>query len=163
MMKILVAYASKHGSTREVAEAVAGTLRETGASVEVEPASEVADVAAYDAVVLGAALYMGRVHKDARAFLKGHALALEHRPFAVFAMGPLKMESKDVAGSRHQLDHALAKYPDLHPFAVEIFGGVIHQDEQHFPFNHMPEGDARDWDAIRRFAGTVATASRAPV
>jgi menaquinone-dependent protoporphyrinogen oxidase len=162
-MKILVAYASKHGSTREVAESIAGTLRDGGATVDVEPCSAVADLAAYDTVVLGAALYMGRIHRDARWFLKGHARALEHRPFAVFAMGPLKMEEKDVAGSRHQLEHALAKYPDLHPFAVEIFGGVIHQDEQHFPFNHMPERDARDWDAVRAFAGVIATAARAAV
>jgi flavorubredoxin len=63
----LVTYASKRGSTREVADAAAATLRKDGIHVDVRPAGDVSDVAKYDAVVLGAALYMGRLHGDARA------------------------------------------------------------------------------------------------
>src|SRR6266700_5866579 len=68
-MKILIAYASKHGSTREVADVIAAELEPSGLEVEVRPARAVEDPGAYDAVVLGAPLYMGRWHKEARTFL----------------------------------------------------------------------------------------------
>ena len=38
---ILVAYATKHESTHEVADAIAARMRTCGADVEVRPASEV--------------------------------------------------------------------------------------------------------------------------
>ena len=67
--KTLIAYASKHGSTQEVAEQVAQTLRDNGLDVDVRPASSVDDVDAYDALVIGGALYMGHWHRDARRLL----------------------------------------------------------------------------------------------
>ena len=70
MSRTLVVHASAHGSTREVAEAVASTLRERGLDVDVRPARDLPGLDGYDAVVLGAALYMGRLHADARRFLK---------------------------------------------------------------------------------------------
>ncbi len=52
---VLVAYATKYGSTQEVAEAIAATLREKGCEVEVRPAGEVRELEGYSTVVLGAA------------------------------------------------------------------------------------------------------------
>ena len=153
-MTILVAYATKHGSTEEVAQAVAAHLREAGLDTHLVPAAEVAHIDGYDGVVLGGALYMGRVHRDARRLLRRLRGELAGKPFAVFAMGPLTMDEKDVAGSRKQLDWALRKTHE--PFAVAIFGGVVHQDEQDFPFNHMPETDARDWPAVQAWAEEIA-------
>jgi len=57
---VLVAYATRYGSTAELARFIARTLREEGLDAEALPAAEVTDVAAYDAVVIGSALYMGR-------------------------------------------------------------------------------------------------------
>src|SRR6266496_2234102 len=76
---ILVAYATKHGSTQEVAEAIAATLREHALEVEVQPASEVRALDRYGAVLLGAPLYSGRWHGDANRFLKRHRTALGER------------------------------------------------------------------------------------
>ncbi|GEM_PF-3645432 len=56
-MHVLIAVASRYGSTREIAEALAGTLRAAGHVVAVRNAAEVADAALYDAVVLGSAIY----------------------------------------------------------------------------------------------------------
>jgi menaquinone-dependent protoporphyrinogen oxidase len=150
-MTILVTYASKHGSTLEVAKSVAAHLTDSGLDTDLRPAVDVHDVEGYDGVVLGTALYMGRVHRDARSLLRRIPPT---KPFAVFAMGPLTLKEHDVAGARKQLDAALKKAPA--PFAVAIFGGVLHQDEQRFPFNHMPETDARDWEAIGLWAKEVA-------
>src|SRR6266496_340908 len=84
---ILVAYATKHGSTQEVAEAIAATLREHALEVEVQPASEVRALDRYGAVLLGAPLYSGRWHGDANRFLKRHRTALSERPVAIEVFG----------------------------------------------------------------------------
>jgi menaquinone-dependent protoporphyrinogen oxidase len=155
---VLVAYATKAGSTREVAEVVARTLREHGLEADVRPADEVGTLAPYGGVVLGAAIYMGRVHKAARRFLRTHREQLAERPVAVFGMGPAALTEADVASSRAQLDHALAPYPELPLATVAIFGGVVDPGKLRFPFNRMPATDARDWTAIRSWADAVANA-----
>jgi len=160
---ILIAYATKHGSTREVADAVARTLGEEGLCVAVEPAATVRDLSGYHGVVLGAALYMGRGHADARRFLERHRAALSRMPFAVFGMGPLTTAPKDMAGSYAQLERMLAKTPEVASFATAIFGGVVEPAVLHFPFSRMPASDARDWGEIEHWARQLAAGLRARV
>jgi menaquinone-dependent protoporphyrinogen oxidase len=163
---VLVAYATRYGSTREVAEAVAATLGEHGLEVDLLRAAEVADLGLYDGVVLGGGLYMGRWHADARRFLRRHRVALAARPIAVFALGPMTLADDEVAQSRSQLEHALAKVAEISPVAEAVFGGVVDPERFRFPLNHLPASDARDWDAIRAWATDVAAelgAVEAPV
>jgi menaquinone-dependent protoporphyrinogen oxidase len=158
-LEVLVAYATKRGSTREVAEAIAEGLARQGLGVSVQPAADIRELDRFDGVVVGGSLYMGRWHEDARRFLKRHRKALTELPLAVFAMGPLTLEEHDVEGSRKQLDRALAATPELEPVSVAIFGGVVDPAKLRFPFKHMPASDARDWDAIHawgeQFAGAL--------
>lgn len=153
---ILIAYATRHGSTLEVARFVATTLKEAGLEVDLRPARDVGAVDGYGAVVVAGALYTGRWHPDARHFLVRHRKTLSRVPVAVFGMGPQTMEPDPVAQSRAQLDRALAKTPDVEPVAVAIFGGVVDPAKLRFPLNRMPASDARDWDAIRAWAHTLA-------
>jgi menaquinone-dependent protoporphyrinogen oxidase len=154
--RILVAYASKHGTTREVAESVAATLREHGLDVELAEAARVRDVASYEAVVVGGGLYMGKWHGNARDLLKRHRHELAAKPLAVFGMGPDSLEESKVAESRRQLKRSLAATPELEPFAIAIFGGALKPEHWRFPFTRLPAFDARDWDAIRGWAQEVA-------
>ena len=153
---MLVAYATKRESTHEVAETLGARLRERGYAVDVRPAAEVGTLAPYHAVVLGGALYAGRWHRDARRFLARHRDELTRIPVAIFAMGPLSLGPEEIASSRRQLDHALAKEPKLEPVSVAIFGGMIDPATLRFPFNRIEGGDARDWDAIRSWADEIA-------
>jgi menaquinone-dependent protoporphyrinogen oxidase len=155
---VLVTYATKYGSTREVAEAIAATLSAYGLQTEMRPAREVRSLDGYSAVVLGAALYIGRWHKDARRFLKRHRAALSRLPVAIFALGPLSTAEKEWQDARAQLDQTLATASWLAPVAVELFGGAINPAKLRFPFNHMPAGDARDWTAIRAWASELGAA-----
>lgn len=152
---ILVAYASRYGTTHEVAEAIAATLREHELNVEVLPAGEVDDLGPYGAVVLGGGIYMGRWHRDARGFVRHFEQALRGLPVAVFALGPVSEKPSDLADSIKQLERNLARLP-VEPFAVHVFGGAFDPAKVGFPFNRMPAGDVRDWDAIHEWAVGLA-------
>jgi menaquinone-dependent protoporphyrinogen oxidase len=159
---ILVAYATRYGSTQEVAEAVAATLRERGLAVDIRPIRNVRTLEGYRAVVLGGPLYMFHWHKDALHFLARHREALTQRPVAVFALGPFHAEEKEYQEVRRQLDKELAKYPWLTPQAIAIFGGKFDPQKLTFPYNlipalkNMPASDVRDWTAIRTWANDLA-------
>jgi len=164
---ILVAYATRYGSTREVAEAIAATLRERGLEVDIQPMRQVQAVASYRAVVIGAPLYIGSFLKDARRFLSRHSEALATRPVAVFALGPTHGGEQELKGARPQLDKELAKFPWLKPVAAEMFGGRYDPASLRFPdsllatlpaspLHGLPTSDARDWTAIRAWASDLA-------
>lgn len=155
MTRTLVAYASKHGSTEEVARSIGDLLRDAGHHVDIRDAAVVTDVDEYDGVILGGSLYMGRWHADARAFLRRHRATLEERPLAVFALGPLTLEEQQVAGSRKQLEKALTHLA-VEPQFVTVFGGEVDPAKLRFPFNRMPKSDARDWSEITAWAQEVA-------
>jgi menaquinone-dependent protoporphyrinogen oxidase len=158
---VLVAYATTYGSTREVAEAVAATLRERGLEVALQPMRDVRTLAGYSAVVLGAPLYMFHWHKDARRFLARHRQALAGLPVAIFALGPVSAgDEQEWQSAREQLDKELAKFPWLQPIAVEILGGKLEPTTVRFPaslfMRHIPASDLRDWTAIRAWASNLS-------
>jgi menaquinone-dependent protoporphyrinogen oxidase len=159
---ILVAYATKMGSTQEVAEAIAAALREEGLGADIRVAAEVEDLGLYDGVVLGGGLYMGRWHREARRFMKRHRKSLADMPLAVFALGPIGESEKEFAGARKQLEGSLAKTPELQPVSTAIFGGVIDPAKLHFPMSRMPASDVRDWKAIQAWAEEVGALLGAP-
>jgi len=152
---VLIVYASKHGSTEQVARGIGETLRKRGLTTAIEPAREVMDLGEYRSVLIGGSIYMGRWHHDARDFLKRHRRELERLPFAVFALGPGKNTPEDFAASRKQLDHALGHFPELEPRTVAVFGGVIDPERLHFPLSRRPKTDLRDWKEIRAWAATL--------
>jgi menaquinone-dependent protoporphyrinogen oxidase len=155
-MALLVAYGTKHGSTREVAEELARKLAEGGREVELRRAGDVEDLKQYDTVVLGGSLYFGRWHADAARFLAKHQGALAELRVAVFALGPTTAEPQDLAESRAQLDKTLRKAPEVVPSSVAVFGGVIDPTKLRFPLSRMPASDARDWDTIDAWAEEIA-------
>jgi menaquinone-dependent protoporphyrinogen oxidase len=160
----LVAYATRYGSTQEVAESIAATLRDHGLSVDLQLARKVRSLEGYSAVVLGAPLYMFHWHKDALRFLSRHRQALTGGlPLAIFAGGPIGAgDEKEWQEAQAQLDRELAKVPWLTPVAVEIIGGKFDPATLRFPLNllpalrRMPATDLRDWTAIRAWAGSLA-------
>jgi menaquinone-dependent protoporphyrinogen oxidase len=168
---ILVTYATRYGSTQQVAEAVAATLRESGLEVDLESMRKVRTLEGYRAVVLGAPLYIGSWHKDAQRFLSQHRQALMQQPpesirVAIFALGPTHTDETEWQGARGQLDKELTKYPWLAPVAIELFGGKYDPTKLRFPDNliaslpaspihDMPASDVRDFGVIRAWAGDL--------
>jgi menaquinone-dependent protoporphyrinogen oxidase len=163
---ILVVYATRYGSTQEVAEKVAATLRENGLKVDVQPAKQVRSLDGYRAVVLGAPLYIGSWLKDAQRFLTQQQAALVKLPVAIFSLGPTRAD-EGTAEVRASLDVQVGKFPWLKPVTVELFGGKYDPDKLRFPdtllkiipaspLHQAPTSDIRDWDAIRAWAESVA-------
>jgi menaquinone-dependent protoporphyrinogen oxidase len=154
---ILLAYATRYGSTQEVAETITAALREVGLEVDIQPIQEVKTLANYDAVVLGAAIYNAKWHPDAHQFLSQHQEALSQRPVVIFALGPLSTSDAARRNSRRQLDSELAKYLWLKPVAVEIFAGKYDPSKPGLGFFErlLPARDHRDWHAIRAWANAL--------
>lgn len=155
---ILLAYATRFGSTQEVAEFVAASLREAGLQVNIQPMQEVKSPDRYNAVVLGAAIYNAKWHRDAHQFLSQHQDALMRRPVAIFTLGPLSSSEAAKRNSRRQLDSELSKYPWMKPIAVEIFAGKYDPSKPGLSFfdRFVPASDHRNWDAIRAWAQTLS-------
>ena len=153
---VLVAYGSKHGSTREIAEAIAEAFRDRGVDAHAESALT-ADPHGARAVVVGAALYTGKLHPHAVRFLERYEAALGELPLAVFASGPQTVEAEDVASSLRQLRSGLhAAAPRLEPLSLMVFGGAVDPHTLRWPLSRMQAWDARDWDAIRDWAAELA-------
>ncbi|HWJ41894.1 MAG TPA: flavodoxin domain-containing protein [Solirubrobacterales bacterium] len=161
-MTVLVAYSSKRGSTAEIAETVAATLRREGLGVCLEPVEEVGGLDGYDAVVLGSAVYMKRWRGDAKHFLKKHRKALRQMPFWVFSSGPVGDPAKDDPDWMEPPKLA-EKVEEMGGRAHVVFGGCVPAEPQGFIERTMAEGvpveyrDRRDWAAIRGWAQQIAT------
>lgn len=166
-MTVLVAYSSKRGSTAEIAETVAATLRREGLGVCLEPVDAVANLEPYDAVVLGSAVYMKRWRGDAKHFLKKHRKALRQKPFWVFSSGPVGDPANDDPDWLEPPKLA-EKVEEMGGRAHVVFGGRVPAEPQGIMERAMAEGvpkefrDRRDWDKIRGWAQQVA-AELAPV
>ena len=158
--RVLVAHASRHGATRAVAEALAERLAQDAIRAEAAPAATVTGLEGVDAVVLGSALYSGCLHRDARRFLARHRATLAGLPLAVLALGPRTLDEAHIASSRAQLDAALVRFSELAPVSVAVVDGVVDPSTLHFPFSRLPASDARDWEAIGRWAVTLLTSSQ---
>lgn len=163
---ILVTFATRYGSTEEVAECIAKTLREGGQSVELRPVQQVKNLSSYHAIVLGAPVFIGKWHKHAHQFLTQYGDALRQHPTAIFALGPLNNDEAELQGSRQQLDKDLEQYPWLKPAAIEMFVGKY--DPARLGLGHKlltvlpasplygkPASDNRDWRTIRAWASDL--------
>jgi menaquinone-dependent protoporphyrinogen oxidase len=161
-MTVLVAYSSKRGSTAEIAETVAATLRREGLGVCLEPVEAVSNLDRFDAVVLGSAVYMKRWRGDAKHFLKKHRKALRQMPFWVFSSGPVGDPAKD--NPEWMEPPKLAeKVEEMGGKAHVVFGGCVPAEPKGFVERAMAEGvpkeyrDRRDWDQIRGWAQQIAS------
>jgi menaquinone-dependent protoporphyrinogen oxidase len=158
-MRVLVAYASKHGSTGGVAEAIVERLRALEVGAEACSVDDVEDLRGFDVVVLGSAIYAGSWIKGAVDFAERNRDTLEQLPVWLFSVGPLGEEVEDQEEQPKQL---AALREELHPRGYRVFFGALDRAKLSFPERMMvkavraPEGDFRDWDEIGAWAGEIA-------
>jgi menaquinone-dependent protoporphyrinogen oxidase len=169
-MSILVAYASKHGSTRGVAERIAETLAASGQQAEARSVQDCGDLADYEGFVIGSAAYIGRWLKEASAFVLRNSEQLAQRPVWLFSSGPLGTEATDAKGQDVRVLAAPKEVAELaevvHAREHRVFFGALFPDRLSIPEKAMrtmpaaravmPAGDFRDWAEIDKWATTIA-------
>lgn len=162
-MKVLVAVASKHGSTREIAQTIAGELRAAGLTVDVHRVDDVEEVAGYDAVVLGSAVYVGQWLSEAQRFAERHRSDLSRLPLWLFSSGPLGAEDSQ---PRDDPDRLVAPLGDVRAREHRVFAGKLDLAALGFGERLLarlvraPKGDFRDWEEIRAWAREIAAELR---
>ena len=159
-MKVLVTAASKYESTKEIGEAIAGALRDRGLEVDVLPPPDVASVRAYDAVVLGSAVYAGHWMKEARELATREGSELATRPVWLFSSGPIGDPPKpdgDPADITPVVQLTKAR-------EHRVFAGRLERKRLNFGEKAMvtalraKDGDFRDWSAIEAWGNSIADA-----
>ena len=174
-MRILVAYASRHGATQGIAERIAQRLERSGLDVTLEPVDQVGTVAEYDAFVIGSAAYVSHWLKEATSFVQHNRSTLAGRPTWLFSSGPVGTETVDSKGRdvvEASIPSEFAEFAEaLHPRDQRIFFGAYDPDAKPIglmerlgaPFMRMPAvrqampaGDFRDWHAIEGWAEGIA-------
>jgi menaquinone-dependent protoporphyrinogen oxidase len=153
-MKVLVAYGSKRGGTRGIAETLARALTEAGDDVDVRDAREVRSIDGYEMVVVGGALYANRWHKSARRLVKRNAAALERVPVWLFSSGPLDDSAR--TGEIPPVGQVSELIDLVGARGHQTFGGRLSPDAKGFPASAMARDRTGDW----RDTGQIADWAR---
>jgi menaquinone-dependent protoporphyrinogen oxidase len=152
--KILIAYASKLGSTGEVAQAIGEQLTARGHIVDVLQVGDVKDVASYGSLLLGSAVRMGRWLSEAIDFLEQNINSLAGKPLSYFTVCMTLHEDTPENRARAQTITTAARAL-REPAAEGFFGGRMDynklscMEQTILRMKKIPQGDYRNWDAIR--------------
>lgn len=161
-MDVLVAYASKYGSTAEIARRIAWNLEEHGLAAALADVEKVSDPAPYRGVIVGSAVYAGQWRKEAADFLKTHAAELACKEVWLFSSGPTGEGEPDEILNGWRFPESLQEEAKLiQPQDITVFHG--HLDPERLSFAEKmiiktiraPTGDYRDWDLVDSWARQV--------
>jgi menaquinone-dependent protoporphyrinogen oxidase len=159
-MRVLVAYATHYGATREIAERVAQVLLDNGVDATLSSVDDDPSVAGYDAFVVGSAIHAGHWLKPAGEFLAHHAAELDRRPVWLFSSGPIG----DAVEKPQPLPKEVARF--LESYSVRghlVFGGAFDRNStaeggwlERTVGRFIPEGDFRSWPDIDGWSREIA-------
>jgi len=159
-MEVLVTYASKMGSTQEIAEAIGRELETCGMQVTVAPCAENVSPKEFDGVIIGGAIYTRRWVKSATKYLKRHKDSLDRHRTWLFHSGPCGEEARE---EQVRAPKAVERVIGSIGLSAPVtFGGRLDQAHAIGPVSRWMaadgplSGDFRDWDRIRAWASDIA-------
>ena len=158
--KVLVTYASKMGSTQEIAEAIGRELETFGMQVTLAPCAEDVSPKDFDGVIIGSAIYTRRWLKAATKYLKRHKHSLDPQRTWLFHSGPCGEEARD---EQVRAPKAVERVIGSIGLSAPVtFGGRLDKAHAIGPVSRWMaadgplSGDFRDWDRIRAWASDIA-------
>ena len=174
-VNILVAFATRYGSTEQIAGFIGERLRAEGLQPTVEPVESIHHVDPYDAFIIGSGVYIGHWLKPGVQFVRKHRDVLATRPTWLFSSGPLGPQSTkahEATGAGSAEPAELTEFREaIRPRDHQVFDGAL--DPTRLGLGHklirampagkalLPAGDFRDWPAIEAWAADIATQLRA--
>ncbi len=161
--KVLVAYASKYGSTAQIAENIALRLKKDGFDSDVKNVQDISNLKGYSAIVLGSAVYAGNWMKEAADFLKEFHSDMAKIPVWFFSAGPTGKGDPVEQMKGWRFPEALKPLAEsIHPCDTAFFHGVLDMSKLRLAEKliiyalNAPAGDFRDWDVINSWADEIA-------
>lgn len=166
--RILIAYASKCGSTGEVAQAIGQVLCEAGAAVDVRPVAEVTNLAGYRGVIIGSAARMGKSLPEAVKFAEQHRDELSHMMATAYFTVGVTMKQDTPENREKAAAHLQSLCAVREPVSLGLFAGKVDPAKMALPLRVMTSclpaakqgplapGDFRDWEAIRAWGRALA-------
>jgi len=161
--KILVAFASKYGSTSEIAERIGEVLTSGGHQAEVKEVNRINDLKDYDAVIIGSAVYIGKWRKDAVRFMKVHEPELKTMRVWIFSTGPTgKGDPEKLLEGWNLPENVKPIVNSIKAEDVIVFHGSLDMDKLNGLHRFMikkvkaPVGDFRVWEDIDAWARGIA-------
>jgi menaquinone-dependent protoporphyrinogen oxidase len=156
--KILVVYATRAGSTIEVAQAIGKILASGGAAVDVKPVKNAANLKDYQAVILGSAIRRGAVLPEVTDFAKTNKEELRKIPVACFIVCMILREDSEQNRAK-AASYIMPLQDELSFVDAGFFTGKLDYSRLNFIdafiikyFIGTPEGDLRDWLKINDWA-----------
>jgi menaquinone-dependent protoporphyrinogen oxidase len=166
---VLVAYATKHGSTEEIARRVARGLQDRGLKVELQDVREVQDPSPYTAVVLGSAVYIGQWRKEATEFLTRNETILALKPVWLFSSGPTgEGDPIELLKGFRAPQSLMPIIERIEPREIVVFHGDLDPKQlgwmERFVIKGVeaPIGDFRQWEQVDRWAAAIAESLKVP-
>lgn len=157
-MRVLVAYHTRYGSTRGIAERIAATLSAAGPQVTLSAIEEVQGLAGYDAFVIGSAVFAFHWPKAPVHFLEHNQAALRGLPVWLFSVGPLgpTTSSPQRPARDHERVSALGGAREHQVFYGAVDSSKLRGSDRMFArFFRSVEGDWRDWPEIEAWAAKI--------
>jgi menaquinone-dependent protoporphyrinogen oxidase len=166
---VLVAFASRRGATRGVAERVAARLRDAGLHAELQHVADVTTLPAASAVVLGSPVYGQSWPPETGAFVRRHLHELAEREVWLFSVGTFGDRRRLIGRLMTREPRGIGELREaLRPRGYRVFAGVIRREQWPLPSRMLYHafggrlGDNRDWDDIDAWADGIARALTAP-
>ena len=164
--KILITYASRSGSTAEIAQAIGKTLVQNGAQVDVLPMQDVKDISSYQAVVVGSAIRKSKWLPEAMQFVQTHRTELAAKPFATFTVCITLAMSNTDQYRQAVTEWILPVREQVKPISEGLFAGLLDFRKLPLTFDTLllravvalgifPKGDRRDWNAVRSWVENI--------
>ena len=166
MPRILVSYGTTEGLTAKISEFVADVFRSHGHEADTVDlkGSRAPSPVAYDAVIVGASIHMGKHEDYVLDFVRKNRDALERLPSAFFSVS---MAAHDNPEEAEGYIEEFVRQTGWRPARVGLFGGALLYTQYGFIKRHLMKKIVRDkgnpdtdtsrdyvyteWDGVRHF------------